>query len=244
MPKAEKNSQSEKAMLELRLMVLNGDFGPNSRLREVALSEKLGISRTPLRQAMSRLTEEGLLERVDTGGYKVAHFSLEDIFDAIELRGVMEGTSARLAAERGANPKLLEGCEHTLDDLDIAINTSDTFDFDSYVSLNTRFHQQLSELSDSRIIQRELKRAMRLPLSAPSSFLQGQEMVSNFHSSLMIAQHQHRSILQAIIKREGARAESLSREHARLSRQNLDYVMKLNPSIAQQVPGIALVSSI
>ncbi|MDB9880946.1 GntR family transcriptional regulator, partial [Planktomarina temperata] len=70
-----------------------GRFKTGQRLPEIAVSEQLGISRTPLRQAMDRLVAEGLLDRISTGGCRVARFTKEDIADAIQIRGVIEGTA-------------------------------------------------------------------------------------------------------------------------------------------------------
>lgn len=239
----EKMTQFAKALLKLRLLVLNGEFQASSRLPEVALAERLGISRTPLRQAMDRLVDEGLLDRLETGGCKLASFTMDDIIDAIEVRGVMEGTAARLAAERGADPEIADQCRNVLDQLDGTLHERNDIDFPAYVRLNAEYHRLLASLSQSRVVMREIDRVCRLPLASPSAFLNGQKTVPDFRASLRIAQAQHRAIFDAIIKREGARAEALSREHARLARQNLDYVVNTNPSMADQVPGMALVSA-
>ncbi len=148
--KTEKTSQFEKALLTLRRLVLDGAFEPNSRLPEVAISERLGISRTPLREAMARLVEEGLLERLETGGCRVASFTMADIIDAIEIRGVLEGTAARFAAERGVDSLLADACREVLAGLDKAVFGSDDVDFESYVRLNARFHEILHSLSAKR----------------------------------------------------------------------------------------------
>jgi GntR family transcriptional regulator of vanillate catabolism len=95
-------SQAVKALLALREMVLAGELPAASRIAEVALAERLGVSRTPIRAALMRLEQEGLLEPLPGGGYTVRTFSERDISDAIELRGTLEGLLARLAAERGA----------------------------------------------------------------------------------------------------------------------------------------------
>lgn len=238
-----KPTQFDKALLDLRFLILNGELEASSRLPEIALAERLGISRTPLRQAMARLVEEGLLERLETGGCRVASFSMDDIFDAIEIRGVFEGTAARLAAERGADAALCRECASVLDALDDAVVDPGPIDFSKYVRLNAAFHELLSALSGSRLVQREVERASRLPLASPSAFLQGQELVPDFQSSLRYAQRQHRAIFEAIVNREGARAEALAREHARLARENLKFLVNAKPSLAERVPGLALVSS-
>lgn len=238
-----RNARFDKALQGLRALILSGEFAASARLPETALAERLQISRTPLRQAMDRLVEEGLLERNETGGCRVASFGLSDILDAIEIRGVIEGTAARLAAERGAAPARLAECDRTLAAIDAALAAPGGLDFAAYVTLNARFHGQVAELAGSTIVAREVDRISRLPLASPSAFLQGQETIPDFRASLRRAQEQHKAILSAIKAREGARAEALAREHARLARQNFEHVMKGGPGLAAQVPGLALVTA-
>lgn len=236
-------TQVEKAIVGLRGLVMSGEFDAGSRLPEVALAERLGISRTPLRQAMDRLVAEGLLERIESGGCRVASFHLDDVNDAIELRGVIEGTAARLAAERGADPAGLSEARSLLDAIDGAVAEPGEIDFDLYVRLNARFHEILARLAGSDVIQREVERICRLPLASPSAFLRGQELVPDFMASLIRAQGQHRAILEAIEAREGARAEALVREHARLARQNFAFLKDADPRLATRVPGLSLVTA-
>ena len=236
----ERNAQFARALIELRSLLLKGSYPAGARLPEVVLAERLGLSRTPLRQALDRLVDEGLLERIETGGCRVARFAMEDIIDAIELRGVLEGTAARLAAERGPVPDLAARMVEVLDELDLAVRPS--LDFKSYVRLNEEFHALLAGLAGSGIVAREVARANRLPAASPTAFMQGQEMIPDFQESLRRAQHQHRAIFDAILAREGARAEALAREHARLARVNLEYVMREAPALAEKVPGLALVA--
>ena len=239
----EKTAQSSRALMALRSMILSGEFEYETRLREVALSEQLGISRTPLRHAMQQLVEEGLIERLENGSCRVRRFSTEDILDGIELRGVLEGTSLRLAAERGADSAILTQIDSVLAELDLAVPPNATLDFDAYVQLNAEFHELLAQISGSPVISREVRRIMRLPVASPSAFLNAQELLGDFQSSLKIAQAQHRSMIEAVKNREGARAEALAREHARLARQNLEYITKFKPSLADSVPGLALLNA-
>lgn len=242
MDRLERNAQFTRALLDLRSLILEGAFAASERLPETQLAERLGISRTPLRQAMDRLVDEGLLERAETGGCRVASFSVADVIDSIELRGVMEGTAARLAAERGAVPAILDAMRATVAALDDAVWGEATIDFDSYVRENARFHGLLARAAGSAVIEREVDRVVRLPLASPSAFLQGQEFIADFRASLRRAQRQHRHMLEAIVNREGARAEALAREHARLARENLEFVLRADPRLAERVPGLALVS--
>lgn len=240
MDRQERNAQFVRALIELRSLILNGTFDAGDRLAETSLADRLGLSRTPLRQAMDRLVDEGLLERIETGGCRVARFTLDDIMDAIELRGVLEGTAARLAAERGIVPDLGVRMNDVLNELDRAV-APEHLNFAEYVRLNAEFHDLLARLAGSSIVAREVERANRLPAASPTAFLQGQELIPDFRATLRRAQLQHRSIFGAIEAREGARAEALTREHARLARSNLKYVIQETPGLAEQVPGLALV---
>ena len=243
MQTTERKSQYDKALMGLRSLVLKGEFEGTSRLPEVALSERLGVSRTPLRQAMAQLIDEGLLERIETGGCRVVRISMNDVIDAIELRGVIEGTAVRLAAERGADPDALAECRAVLMALDQAVHGADHLDFDAYVRHNARFHQLIVVLSGSTVMIREAERVARMPLASPSAFLQGQEVVPDFRASLRQAQAHHWAIFEAIENREGTRAEAMMREHARLARRNLNFVTKTKPNLIDRVPGLALVST-
>ncbi|WP_305971948.1 MULTISPECIES: GntR family transcriptional regulator [unclassified Mameliella] len=240
MNRQERSAQFARALIELRSLVLNGVYARGERLAETALSDRLGLSRTPLRQAMDRLVDEGLLERIETGGCRVAKFTCADIHDAIELRGVLEGTAARLAAERGAVPELAERMNEVLAQLDEAVAAP--LDFKAYVTLNGEFHDLLANLAGSAIVAREVARAGRLPAASPSAFMQGQELIPDFRESLTHAQRQHRAIYEAIMDRQGSRAEALAREHARLARTNLDYVTREEPALAEKVPGLSLIA--
>jgi GntR family transcriptional regulator of vanillate catabolism len=215
---------------------------PGERLSEISVSERLGLSRTPVRAALARLEQEGILEAIPSGGYSVRLFSESDVADAIELRGVLEGTAARLAAERGVAPARLTALKLLVSRLDDVVAVGpEAMDIDAYMALNAEFHEMLGELSGSRIVQRELERVMHLPFAGPSAFLIAQISVPAFRSSLVVGQAQHRAIAHAIEMRESARAEAVTREHARLARINLDIVMK-DRALIERVPGLVLVT--
>jgi GntR family transcriptional regulator of vanillate catabolism len=234
-------SQTLKALLGVRELVLSGEVVAGQRLSELMLVQKLGVSRTPLRSALARLEQEGLLEPIPSGGYSVRSFSREAVMDAIELRGVLEGTAARLAAERGVAPARLRQIRTLLRELDESFAEGpEDMDFDRYVERNAAFHEALAGLSGSETIRREIERVVGLPFASPSAFLDAQADVPEFRRSLVVAQAQHRAIVAAIELREGARAEALTREHARLARQNLEYVIEHDPNLLRRVPALAL----
>ena len=101
--------------------------------------------------------------------------------DAIELRGVLEGTAARLAAERGVPPNRLAQLRAIVAELDpIVAVPVEELDFIAYEDLNARFHQMLAELCGSRIIQRQIEHATQLPFAGPSAFLNAQTDIPAF----------------------------------------------------------------
>jgi len=237
------SSQAMRALSETRALILGGIFAPGERLSEPLLADRLNVSRTPLREALGTLVQEGLIERLQSGGCRVSSYSMQDIMDAIELRGTFEGLAARLAAERGTANEMLAECRATLAALDEAVGDGGSVDFESYVGLNAAFHSWLSRAAASSIIEREMERVSRMPLASPSAFLEGQDQVPAFRGSLVTAQRQHRAIFEAIELREGTRAEALCREHARLARQNLAFVMADGSLSRESIPGLSLVQN-
>lgn len=237
-------SQSLKALMGVRDLILGGHARSGERLSEVAIAEKLGLSRTPIRAALARLEQEGLLERIPSGGLAVRSFTQDEVIDAIELRGVLEGTAARLAAERGVKPAKLAGIKALVRALDETVrDRPQDMAFERYVELNAAFHLALANLAGSETIRREIERVTRLPFASPSAFLDKQADVPAFRQSLLLGQAQHRAIVNAIELREGGRAEALAREHGRLARQNLEYVIEQDRGLLTRVPALALVGA-
>ena len=237
----EGGSHVVKVQIRLREMILAGELSGGARIAELSIVERLGVSRTPIRSALMRLQQEGLLETLPNGGYAVRTFSERDASDAIELRGTMEGMAARLAAERGVAPVVLaeaRACLREIDDLlcEAALNDEA---LSRYVVLNEKFHGLLGELSGSPLIGRELERVASLPFASPSGFVAVQANSPQARDMLIVAQDQHCQVLDAIENREGARAEAIMREHSRLAQRNLREAVR-NPR-HEQMPGVRLI---
>src|SRR6185503_18124502 len=115
------SSQTVNALLKLREFILGGEIKAGERMSELLLVERLGVSRTPVRAALVRLEQEGLLRALPSGGFVVDAFNERDIHAAIEIRGTLEGLAARLAAERGVSPAELDDLKQCLSDLDALV---------------------------------------------------------------------------------------------------------------------------
>jgi GntR family transcriptional regulator, vanillate catabolism transcriptional regulator len=234
-------SQTLKAQLALREFVLRGELKPGERVSELQMVERLGVSRTPVRMALVRLAEEGLLEAIPSGGFAVKAFSEREVFEAIEIRGTLEGLAARLAAERGVPAADLQAAEACLDALDgIVRRDAVEVDISRYVELNAQFHNLLIDLAGSQALARQIERASALPFASPSALVPVQSRSPESLHILTVAQDQHRCVLLAIERREGGRAEAIMREHARIAHRNLERAF-LNQRDMDLVPGSALI---
>lgn len=244
-PLEEGTSQAVKVQLKLREMVLAGALQAGSRITELGLVEKLGVSRTPIRAALIRLEQEGLLQQMPSGGFALRKFSEADVADAIELRGTVEGLAARMAAERGTSDETLSRANECLDEIDLLLHEPVLNEeaFSRYVDLNAQFHALFGDLAASPVIQRELDRVGSLPFASPSGFVGVQANSPKARDMLIVAQDQHRQVMQAIAQREGARAEAVMREHSRLAQRNLREAVRSPVDFpSAHLPGVHLIS--
>jgi len=196
-------------------MILRGDLAPGQRLAELTLAERLGVSRTPIRQALPALAREGLLAAAGRRGYIVRSFSMEDVADAIETRGLLEGLAARRIAERGASSELIDALKRCLSEGDAIVSKRrfEAADEQSYGEMNGRFHALIVEASGSRIVADTLAHNDHVPFASARAVALSKDMAALL-PVMRYAHQQHHAIVQALEKGEGARVEALMREHA------------------------------
>jgi GntR family transcriptional regulator, vanillate catabolism transcriptional regulator len=233
-------SQTARAFIGVRDLLLRGDFGRGERISELPLVARLGMSRTPIRLALERLAHMGLLDFGPTGGFSVREFTITDVRDSIELRGTLEGTAARLAAERLVDDGELVLLRRWRDEMD-ALSALSIHSFAHYMDLNESFHSTIVELAKSPMLARLLDQANSLPFASPSAMVFPTSMMAASDETLAIAQEHHRALVEAIQNREGARAEHLGREHARLARRVFELSLS-DSDVLSRVPGGALIN--
>ena len=224
------DSQRGRALLQIRELLLRGELPPGERVFEVPLAQRLGVSRTPIRLALERLAQEGLLEPAGAaGGFTVREFTMRDVWDALEARGVLEGAAARLAAERLRDKSELESMVRIHKQMG---HLAEPYLFSpsgetplevmvQYIEMNGAFHAALMEMAKSPMLEWSLSRIKTIPFVSPTATGTAGEA-----GGLLISEDQHRSILEAIGNREGARAEMLTREHARFAGRFLEAARK------------------
>jgi GntR family transcriptional regulator of vanillate catabolism len=238
-------SQTTKATLGLRELIFDGEFTPGERVPELDIADRLGVSRTPLRIALTTLAHEGLLEPLPGGGFVVRAFSLADVTDAIELRGVLEGTAARFAAERLESTDELAPMEEAATTLDEVVRNIGHAqeEIERYVVLNEAFHRSLVDLARSPHLARAVANVMALPFATPSALLASHAIKQRSREILLVAQYHHWGLIEAIGQGHGTRAEEIAREHARLSRLNLELVLEDREAL-DRIPGAPLLTEV
>jgi GntR family transcriptional regulator of vanillate catabolism len=208
--------QLAQAVMRIREMILRGDLRAGDRVAEAPLADRLGTSRTPIRQALPLLAQEGLLAEHITRGYVVRGFTAEDINEALALRGVLEGTAVRRAAERGLTRATRQGLRACLEEIDgiLAERSIDEAGEAAYAEANARFHGLMVADGIGRILADALARIDCLPFAASQAVAFDRPSLDRVYDLMRYAHRQHHVIVEALERGEAARAEALVREHA------------------------------
>ncbi len=236
-------SQGLAAILGLRQLIMDGELRAGDRLSEVRLAARLEVSRTPLRLALAQLEHEGLLEPVTGGGFVVRSFSGRQVVDAIDLRGLLEGSAARLAAERNSGPRALGeliACVAKLDRIVGGEGHPKGDDFELYVELNDAFHNELFVLAGSDVLRDAYERVLALPVRAAQRVSAGSGRGRFVRADARGGHAQHHEILDAIERGDGDAAERLARRHAHLAEENMELALKSGG--LGKLPGSSLIS--
>lgn len=190
--------------------ILNGVYEPGDNLIETKLSEELGVSRTPVREALRQLELEGLVQSVPNKGVTVKGVSSEDIHDIYTIRMLIEGLAARWAAEK-ITPQELEELKEAVDLEEFYTMKND---YSRLLKLDTRFHDIIFKASKSMPLMHTLstfhhyvQKARKISMSSPNRAM---EVLT-----------EHKAIMQAIIDKDADRAEKLTTEHVRNASESL-----------------------
>jgi GntR family transcriptional regulator of vanillate catabolism len=218
------NTQQTRALVRIREMILQGKLHAGQRVAEAPLAQQLGMSRTPVRQALPVLAQEGLLVELQTRGYVVKEISTTDIVDAIDIRGVLEGLAARRVAERGASQAFCDALHQCLEDGDRIFRKGHIQESDEalYADMNARFHDLIVRESRSPMIEQALERNNRIPFVGPQALAFDKTGLDRMYDGLLYAHRQHHFIVAALERGESARVEALMREHANPVKESLN----------------------
>ncbi|MFM0415628.1 GntR family transcriptional regulator [Paraburkholderia aromaticivorans] len=208
----------------LREKILAGHLPPGQRLVEAQLAQQLGVSRTPLRYALSVLSAEGLLDRSGARGYVVRRFSVRDVLDAIDVRGVLEGLAARSVAEHGISNALSVALDDCLREGDEIFNKGLLKPGDDvvYADMNGRFHALIVDAANNAAVSAALSLNDKIPFVSPFTIAFDESARERQFTMLSYAHRQHHAIADALKKGEGARVEALMKEHTHISKESLN----------------------
>ena len=195
-------SASAAAAELIREAIVDGRLDPGSRLKEEELARELGISRTPVREALLVLQAEGLIESAPNRGATVKAYDAADLDDLYRLRALLEGFAARLAAARITTAevdRLRESCECF-----VGLRADD--DVTELVQENVRFHDVILEAAGSERLAQMVRGVIQLPLVYRSYVWYSPEQK-------LISEHYHRQITTALAAGDAERAELVMTEH-------------------------------
>jgi GntR family transcriptional regulator of vanillate catabolism len=214
-------SQQSRVTVQLREMILNGTFAPGQHLTEVALARALGVSRTPIRYALGVIEQEGLVTGIPHRGFRVEQFSVQDIHDAIELRGVLEGMAARLVVERGRQHELVLHLRTLIDAGDRILDgrLGHGGFVGEYDRMNREFHSAIVRAAGNRALENALRQNDKLPFAAAGAIALREPM--HIREFIVRGQQDHHALIEALEQSAGARAEALMQEHALITKRAL-----------------------
>jgi GntR family transcriptional regulator of vanillate catabolism len=200
---------------KLREMILHGAFSGGDRLLEIPLSEQLEVSRTPVREALITLSDEGLVEYRPNRGYVVRSFALDDILNAYVVREALESLAARLLAERGIDRSVKRALEECLDEGDriLGVKRLTKAARDPWGAMNDRFHRLLVESTNNGALIDSLSRATNIPYASSRVVHWFEDDDIEGLYQLRFVHSQHHTIFKGICDGEGYRAEMTMRAH-------------------------------
>jgi DNA-binding GntR family transcriptional regulator len=209
---------AEEVFLRLRDMAIRYELKPGERLNEVELSTRLGVSRTPVREALYRLAQDGFL--VASGrGYSRRALEVKETMNLFEARAAVEVECVRLAATRGTE-QAISNIEAFLDN---SVRTPTTSPVAHLVELDEGFHEHIALAANNNELLRMLK-----SVNERIRFIRwiSMETVGEYYT-----QAEHRKILLALKQRDAATAEQLIRSH--IDRRNDQIVQAITTGLAR-----------
>jgi len=161
--------QKSIAVLRIREMILQGVLSAGERVREADIAQRLGLSRTPIRQALPALAQEKLLVPSGKRGYSVRAFTAKESLEALELRALLEGLAGRVLAHKGVSGELLtelQACLKKGDAIFVKRKLSKRDELE-YAEMNERFHRLIVEGADRPQLAELVEQCNFIPFVAP-----------------------------------------------------------------------------
>lgn len=204
---APRESAAERAYAHLRTAILDGTYAQGVRLPETEVASALGVSRTPVREALRRLVAEGLVVASPNQGVVVAGFSDRDLQDIFALRGMLESYGAACAAER-ATPDEIEAMRKLAHEIQAEAAGQAPGYLKRIIDMNGRFHRAVIDAARNERLAAMFVNLIEMPIVARS-------FNTYTHADLLRSAAHHVEIVQAIAARDTEWAASTMRSHVR-----------------------------
>lgn len=204
----EAHTSTEIATERLREVILEGGLKPGERLHQDQLAELLGVSRTPLRTALTALTQSGLVVYESNRGFRVREFSISDMMGAFEVRAELEATACRLAADR-MTPEVAAELEALVAEGDRLLGPGALLpeNLGPYRQMNVRFHEAVMRTSGNSWIPDFVHRLHNVPMASDRIIMwRDHDVIARSHDD-------HHRIAHALCRGQGNRAAAIMREH-------------------------------
>lgn len=198
---------------KIREFIMAREYKPGERLQEVSLGKRLKVSRTPIREALVVLLQEGLVTYRKNRGYIVREFAMKEVLDSYVVRASIEGLACRLVAENGISDRGRQLMQECLDagDRMLAGEILDDADLPAWITMNDLYHQTILAESRNTSLQETAARTLSNP------FLSSRVVHWHNYRRIYRSHEDHHAIFNAICGRQGARAEAMMREHIYLA---------------------------
>jgi GntR family transcriptional regulator of vanillate catabolism len=205
----------------IRELIVEGVLPPGTRVAEAMIAERLGVSRTPVRNALPALASEGLLEPAGKRGYAVRHFTIDDSYRATEIRCVLEGYAARELAARQDRGPIVASLRDILEEGDdiFAKGYVVKEDEETYAAMNGRFHDLIMKGARDPLLSELIQRVYSVPFVAPNVVASNRIPLNEIYPILMSGHRQHHAIVDAIESGQPDVAENLMRGHSTPARR-------------------------
>ena len=213
-------SRSESVVVSLRDMIMRGEFAAGFHLQEIPLAERMGVSRTPIREALNMLAKEGLLEPGPKRGYKIRTFSVDEIVEAYEVRATLEGLGCRLLAEQGLPEETVKKLRECLEFGDRMIERGmfGSAEHEPWLEMNNTIHETLVGATGNAMLASCVEQTKRVPL-ASARHVHWYRFDQENYELARSAHRDHHGIVDAIVRRQAGRAEARMREHIYFSQE-------------------------
>jgi DNA-binding GntR family transcriptional regulator len=212
---------SEKAHEIIKAEIIRCTLEPGQQVAQRHLVERLGLGTTPVREALQRLAQEGLVQTIPRFGYVVSPITLADVQEIYELRTILEAAAVRLAAERGSADQL----ERIAQDARFTYVYKDRTSYSEFLARNTSFHRSIALLADNGRLAEQISRLL-------------DEMTRIFHLGLDLRdsaeemRDEHLALAQAVCNRDPDRAEQIVGEQITRSRDRVLEALTSRPAPA------------